>query len=516
MLKLTEVPKKIKILSYDEAAEVLNEDRLKGLKIVQCHGVFDLIHPGHIRHFKEAKAQGDRLVVTVTPDRYVNKGPGRPVFTERLRLESLAALEDIDYVVLNDSQDAVSAINKIKPDFYVKGIEYSNASDDITGKISEESKAVELIGGQIYFTNDIVFSSSSLLNRFFESTTPEVADFLSKFKARFSLNDMLKKVDDFSKLKVLIIGDAIIDEYQYTDPLGQSGKGLHMVAKCLDKDVFLGGSLIIANHVADFVKEVTLLTSVGKNCPYLSFIKENLDPKVKTHFSYLSDSTSLLKKRYVMKDGKNLSKLFETYSGFENGLSEHQIDRITHFLNQNVNNFDLVIVCDFGNGFIANRIVEEISDIPKFLAINTQINSGNRGYNVITKYRRADYISLNEPELRLAAHDKTSKLEGIASDICQIMNSSYISITRGVRGVECYSHDNRFEQIPALTVNAIDRVGAGDSYLAISSLAMSMGNPMVCSAFLGSLAAAMSVQTIGNQESIKKVQLCKYLIRIMK
>ncbi len=505
-----------KIQSMSQILETIRDDRRKGLKIVQCHGVFDLIHPGHIRHFKEAKSKGDRLVVTVTEDRFVNKGPGRPVFTEDLRLESLAALEDIDYVVLNDSPDAVSAILKIKPDFYVKGVEYSNPVDDVTGKISEEARAVESVGGHVHFTNDIVFSSSSLLNRFFEPISREVSDFIAKIKAEYTSNDLIKKIDAFSKLKVLVVGDAIIDEYQYTNPLGQSGKGLHMVAKCLEKDLFLGGSLIIANHLADFVGEVTLLAAVGKNCPYTNFITQNLDKKVKTRFSYVPDTKTLVKKRYVMKDGRHLSKLFETYSGYDEPQTQEQIDVITNFLSKKSKEFDLILVCDFGNGFINERIIEAISNVPAFLAINTQINSGNRGYNIITKYKRADYISLNEPELRLAAHDRSSGLEGIASDILQIMTAKHISVTRGVHGVLCYSSDNNITKVPAFTTNTIDRIGAGDSYLAVSSLGVSMGYPMILSSFLGSLAAAMSVQVIGNQESIKKASLCKYLIRMMK
>ena len=101
---------KHKIKTFEEVSFYLDQDRTQGVKIIQCHGVFDLLHPGHIRHFQEAKAQGDRLVVTVTPDRFVNKGPGRPAFTEALRLETIAALEVVDYVVLNDSPDAISKI----------------------------------------------------------------------------------------------------------------------------------------------------------------------------------------------------------------------------------------------------------------------------------------------------------------------------------------------------------------------------------------------------------------------
>lgn len=505
-----------KIKALREIGEILEQDRKKGHKVVQCHGVFDLLHPGHIKHFRSAKIQGDRLVVSLTPDRFVNKGPGRPAFGEALRLESIAALEDVDYVVLNDSPDAISAIKIIRPDFYVKGSEYKNHADDITGKISEEVNAVESVGGKIFYTEDIVFSSSSLLNKYFDNIPPDVISFLNDLKKEFTPDDVIKKMNSLSDLKVLIIGDAIIDEYQYVDPLGQSGKGLHMVARCQDKEIFLGGSLIIANHISQFAGEVTLLTAFGKECPYLNFIQQHLDPKVKAKVSYLEESTTLIKKRYVLKDGKTVSKLFETYSRQEHSLDRNQTQTIVEYLQNHAKNYDLVLACDFGNGFTNSQIVEAISEVPTFLALNTQINSGNRGYNVVTNYHRADYISLNEPELRLSAHDRTSCLEGIAEDICQILGCKGLSITRGVNGVLYYSPGGDSIKIPAFAANSIDRIGAGDSYLSISSLCLAKKYPPAFACFVGSVAAAMSVQMVGNQEAIKKAPLCKFLTRLMK
>jgi rfaE bifunctional protein nucleotidyltransferase chain/domain len=508
------VPSKIKTLQ--EIAEIIEEERKRGQRIVHCHGVFDLLHPGHIRHFKAAKNRGDKLIVTITPDRFVNKGPGRPAFNESLRLESIAALEDVDYVVLNDSPDAVSAIQRIKPSFYVKGSEYSNHGDDITGKISEEAKAVEAAGGQIFYTDDIVFSSSSLLNRYFDSIPPEVIAFLEQLKKQYTVTDIIKKIEALNDLKVLVIGDAIIDEYQFSEPLGQSGKGLHMVARCLENEVFLGGSLIIANHVAQFAKDVTLLTAVGRTCPYLNFIRKNLDHNVKSELVFLEDTTTLVKKRYVLKDGKYLTKLFETYSGQEEPLNRDQTQTVIDYLRTHGSKYDLILVCDFGNGFTNFPIIDAISDLTSFVALNTQTNSGNRGYNAVTNYRRASYISLNEPELRLAAHDKNSSLEGIAADVCQIMNCQNLTITRGVKGVVCYSSAGTSCQIPAFATNSVDRIGAGDSYLSISSLCLAKGYSSMLAGFIGSIAAAMSVQVVGNQESIKKSPLCKFITRLMK
>lgn len=503
-----------KIKSYEELEEALEKDRKLGLKIIQCHGVFDLLHPGHIRHFREAKSIGDKLIVTVTPDRFVNKGPGRPAFTESYRLESLAALEDIDYVVLNDSPDAVTAIQRVRPKFYVKGSEYSNPAEDVTGKISDETEAVLNVGGSVYYTNDVVFSSSALINRYFDPPSPAVSQFLTRFKEQYSADLVVKKIEELSQLKVLVIGDAIIDEYQYVEPMGQSGKGLHMVGKCLDKDIFLGGSLIIANHLAQFAGEVTLVTALGKECPYLNFIRQQLDPKVQIQCAFLEETTTLLKKRYVLKDGGTISKLFETYSGQDQTLNKEQSDLICSALH--AKGYDLVLVCDFGNGFTNVQIVDSISKIRSFLALNTQTNSGNRGFNVITNYGRADYISLNEGELRLSMQDRTSSIEGIISDVFQIMHCNVISVTKGIQGVDCFDIHGSNATIPALTTRSVDRIGAGDSYFSLSSLCFAKGYSPILAGFIGSVAASMSVQTVGNQESTKKIPLCKFVTRLLK
>jgi len=505
-----------KIKTFDEMLDVFEEFRKKGVKVIQCHGVFDLLHPGHIRHFKEAKALGDKLIVTLTSDRFVNKGPGRPAFNESLRLESIAALEDVDFVILNDSPDAISAIEKIKPSIYVKGIEYKNHEKDVTGKITLEEIAVEAVGGEIHYTNDIVFSSSSLLNKYIEPQPKAVSEFLSGLKKLYSIDDVIKRIEALSSLKVLVIGDAIIDEYQYVEPLGQSGKGHHMVARCADREVFLGGSLIVANHIAQFASNVTLVTALGKKCPFINFILRNLNSNVNNKFTYLEDTTTLIKKRYVQKDGNTLTKLFETYSGLEEHLNLQDTKRIVEFLSENAFNYDLVLACDFGNGFSNAQIIDAISDSDAFVALNTQTNSGNRGFNVVTNYKRADFISLNEPELRLAAHNRTSPLEGIAADVCQIMSSSFISITRGVNGVVCYTSDGSDFSVPALATSNIDRIGAGDSYLSLAAMCCAKKYPPILCAFIGSLAAAISVQMIGNQEPVKKDALCKFAIRLLK
>ena len=156
----------MKILDLDKLAEELSDLKSKGKKIVHCHGCFDMMHPGHIKYFQASKKMGDVLVVTVTPDQYVDKGSGRPVFDQYLRTESIAALECVDYVAVNRWPTAENTLRLLVPDYYVKGQEFEKLQDK-TGKIQKEVDVVKEIGGEMRFTHEIVFSSTKILNRYF-------------------------------------------------------------------------------------------------------------------------------------------------------------------------------------------------------------------------------------------------------------------------------------------------------------------------------------------------------------
>ncbi|RME57630.1 MAG: cytidyltransferase, partial [Candidatus Dadabacteria bacterium] len=173
-----EISRKIKTLG--ELAKISSQVKRREKKVVLCHGVFDLLHLGHIRHLNSAKKYGDCLVVTVTADEYVKRGPGRPVFTALLRAEALANLEIVDYVAVIEEPSAVSAIEAIKPHFYVKGPDYKEREADPTQKIFEEEEAVRKYGGEIVFTEDITFSSSELLNKYFNTYPKKTAEYLQK------------------------------------------------------------------------------------------------------------------------------------------------------------------------------------------------------------------------------------------------------------------------------------------------------------------------------------------------
>ena len=306
---MTLPPLEGKIKSVDDLAVDLDALRAQGKRVVQCHGVFDLLHPGHIRHFEAARAEGDVLVVTVTPDRFVNKGPGRPVFNQRLRAESIAALQSVDYVAIDEWPTAVEAIRRLKPAVYVKGSDYADAGDDLTGKIVDERQAVEEHGGRIHFTAEITFSSSGLLNVHFDVYPEEAQSFLREFRQRHSADEVIGLLRDLKGLRVLVIGDAIIDEYHYVQSLGKSPKELLVTTRYLREEQFAGGILACANHVAGFCDRVDLVTCLGTRDSREEFIRSHLKGNVSPTFFYRDDTGTVIKRRYV--EQAFLSKMFE-------------------------------------------------------------------------------------------------------------------------------------------------------------------------------------------------------------
>jgi rfaE bifunctional protein nucleotidyltransferase chain/domain len=503
-----------KVVSIDELERISALRKAAGDKLVLCHGVFDLMHSGHIFHLQRAKREGDVLVVTITANSFVNKGPGRPVFSEELRAETIAALACVDYVAINNGPMAIDIISRLKPDVYVKGGEYRNPSDDLTRGIEKELAAIESVGGRIFFTDEATFSSSTLLNEHFGIFPPETKSFLNDFRLRHSSKDVIESLQSLSRLKVLVIGDAIVDQYHYTSPLGQSGKSLALCVKHEYAEQFAGGAIAVANHVAGFCDSVTLVSALGKLHSHEEFIRSKLKANVSPRFFFLDDAPTVTKRRFVDED---LNKMFEVYFfNEEPNLEKIEID-VNSWLSDEAGNYDLVIVPDFGNGFISEKIAESLCSHSRFLAVNTQINSGNRGYHVVNRYPRADFISLNEPEMRLAAHDRHSPLETLIEKIGARLGAKSVAVTRGTKGAVFVDRSGPASfNVPALSTKVVDRIGAGDAFLSLSSLCLGGGLSPEVAGFVGSAAAALDVQIVCNREPIAPTALYKYITTLLR
>lgn len=513
-MEALEMMQNSKIQDLDKLAVHLSVLRKAGKKIVLSHGVFDLLHIGHIRYFEQARAMGDVLVVTLTPDRYVDKGPHRPAFTEILRAEAVASLSCVDFVAINNWPTAEETLRLIRPDVYVKGAEFKNIQADMTGKIAREEKVVRELGVRMAFADDIVFSSTNLINRFISVYSQEVNEYLELFRNRHKLDDVLAVIDRMEKLKVLVIGDVIIDEYVYCDAIGKSSKDPVLALKYLSEDRFAGGVLAVANHVANFAGHVELISVLGTRNQYEPFARAALSEKIKPHFFKVEGIPTVVKRRIL--DAYSLNKMFEIYDIDEREMPPATSEAICNVIRERARSADVVLVSDFGHGAIAPAIIEALCEAAPFLVVNTQANAGNRGFHTISRYPRADYACIAEHEMRLEMRDLRGDLRAMLEQTCRRLNARYMVVTRGQRGCLVSRAGSEFAAVPAFARKVVDRVGAGDAFLAVTALAAVQDIPFEMLGFIGNVVGAEAVEIVGNDKSIDKLKVKKCIMSLLK
>lgn len=494
-------------------AERLADERAAGRRVVLCHGVFDLLHIGHIRHLDEAKRQGDVLVVSLTEDAHVNKGPHRPAFGEGLRAEAVAALASVDYVAISRYPTALEAIGALRPDVYVKGPDYRNPSDDVSGGISTEEEAVRRVGGRIHFTEAATFSASHLLNTYLPSFAPEVERYLADFRTRYDANAILAYLDRLKDMHVVVVGEAILDEYIYVDQMGKSSKDPVLAMRYDSSELFAGGALAVANHVAAFCGSVELVSYLGSEAGQEAFIRSHLNPHVRANFVEKTDSPTIVKRRYVERTLRN--KLFEVYFFNDDLLNEGDERQILELLRARIATADCVIASDFGHGLLTPKATRLLGESDRFLAVNTQVNAANIRFHAISKYPRADYVCINEGELRLDARSREEPLADLVADLRKKLRCDRFLVTRGQKGVAYF--DGGGESIgPSLTTRVLDRVGSGDAVLAVTSLCVAADFPGDVTAFLANVIGAQKVQIVGNRSAVDRVATIKFVQALLK
>lgn len=503
-----------KILFLNDLISKVESLKSEGKTIVQSHGIFDLIHPGIIKHLDEAKEQGDVLVVTVIKDKDVRRGPGRPIFPEKFRSETVASLEQVDYVCLVDEEMPFDCVKIIKPDIFAKGHAYKELGTKIYDDIFNEQKEFYFEKSRIFETKGFSFSSSEIINNFLDIYPDETKDFLKHFSEKYSFDTIFKKLNDLKNLNVLIIGDGIIDEYTYCGSMGRSSKSPLVVNRYITTEMYAGGAFIVANHLAGLCEDVKLVTLLGKDNSGEEFITNTLKPNVSTHFLYRDDGPTVWKKRYI--DQYLNQKLFEI-----NYLNNDYIDvdcesEAIDYLKSAIPEYDLVLVSDFGHGFITNKIIEVIESFSKVFAVNTQNNSANSGFNMITKYRNPNFVCLDEAEARLATQDRFGDVDDIARKLSSILNTDYLIITRGKKGSIGISRDGNITRTPIFSTKVTDTVGAGDAFFSFAVPCLANGLPLDLVSFIGNAVGALAVQITGNKKPVEKYELFEFIHSILK
>lgn len=339
----------------------------------------------------------------------------------------------------------------------------------------------------------------------------EVASFVGRFLKNFGVDYVDRALDSVRKLKVLVVGEAIIDEYCYGRAIGKSSKDPMIALKHEKEEKYAGGVLAVANHLSSFCDRVDLLTMLGEQNSQEDFIKKSLAGNIVPYFFYRNNAATIVKRRFL--EIMPLTKLLELYIMDDGDLDEQQSLLLTEKLEKVLPAYDLVICVDYGHGFIDKRAAGTLASQSRFFAVNTQANAGNMGYHTISKYDRADFICLNEPEARLERRNKNGDLIGVVEGISQKMSCELICVTRGNNGCLTYGGKKAFN-IPAFTDRVVDRVGSGDAFLAITSLLLKNKEPMEVVGLIGNAIGALAVNSVGNKKPINKEELV-YFIKSM-
>jgi len=504
-----------KIKTIAELGEIAAAARSKGQTVVLAHGVFDILHVGHKRHLDIGKGHGDLLIVTLTTDKFVNKGPDRPVFAEKLRAEMVAALECVDYVGVSPNPGAEYVLEIVKPSLYLKGSEYADEEADVTGRIKTERMTVEKFGGKVLYTEDITFSSSNLSNRVLQLYPEEAAAYLKELRARLTFDDLREEVRAVEGKRCLVIGDTILDEYIYVEPLGKPAKENIIATKYKSREIFCGGAVATANLVGQMCESVDLVTLLGSQDSREEFVRAALHQNVNLVPFFREGGQTTVKSRLV--DPAYVKKLIEIAYMSDEALPPPEQSALNGWVEANIGKYDAVIINDFGHGMIDGALVDIVCSKAKFLAVNAQTNSANRGFNLITKYPRADFICIDEPEARLAAVERYAPIETVVREKLerQIDCHTFV-ITHGKLGSIVYTPKAGVKRIPALTGEAIDTIGAGDAFFAVAGPLLAGGSDPFLAAFIGNAVGAMKVRIVGQRHQITKPEILKYLSTLLK
>lgn len=502
-----------KIITLGELAAIAESLAKAGRRLVLCHGDFDLLHPGHVRHLEAARRFGDALAVAMTGDAFVDKGPNRPFFNERLRAETLAAMQAVDYVVIHHSPGTADVVRAIRPAVLAHGSEESAHPSEALRLADARAAAVE-VGAAVEFTNDIQFSATQLLNTHFPVFNEQAAQFLREFRKQHSDADVIGRLRRMADIRVLSIGDTIIDEYHFCRSVGKASKSANITAKFLYGESYAGGTVAVANQAAGFCREVELVTCLGDQNPQEDFLRGRLKPNVRPKFFGRPDGPTVVKRRFV--DPFMLNKMFEV-SFFNDDDLPPRIEReVSDYLAAAIPQYDLVLVSDFGHGFLGPTIRQTICEKAKYLAVNVQTNSQNMGFNLATKYPRADFLCVDEQEARLAGQSKYGPLDAVIRDLAKRLKCRTVAVTRGGRGATIFTEQTGFTDVPTFSGEVVDTVGAGDAFLSIASLCAFAGESPDVIGTIGNAVGALAVRIVGNKESVAPEALFDFLSSLLR
>lgn len=487
---------KAKIKTAEEIAAILGP-RPRAKKAIMCHGTFDVVHPGHIRHLIYAKGKADILIASLTCDAHIAKANFRPFVPEDLRALNLAALDMVDFVVIDHDPMPLANLAVIKPDFFAKGYEY--VSSGMHPKTREEKDILDSYGGEILFTpGDIVYSSSRLI----ELGAPSIAadKLVSLMDAEnLTFTDLRKALGQFSGIRVHVVGDTIVDTLTETSMIGGQTKTPTLSVRYEGKRDFVGGAGVVAKHLKAAGADVTFTTVLGEDT-LREFVISDLKAAGVRVNGIVDSTRPTTNKNAIVCGGYRMLKV----DTLDNRPISEKIQGEIQDLLRNAET-DCVLLSDFRHGiFNPSTIPGMIDAIPQgvFRVADSQVASrwGN-----ICDFQGFDLITPNEREARFALGDQDSVIRPLALKLFNAAKCRNLILKMGERGLLAYRQrpntddDLRsFFVIDSFAENVRDAVGAGDALLAYAALTEVTSRNPVISAVLGALAAAVECEFDGN------------------
>jgi len=483
-----------KIKTAEELAKVLGP-RPRKKKVIMCHGVFDVVHPGHLRHLLYAKSKADVLVASITADIHISKGQYRPHVPQELRALNLAAYEIVDYVVIDTNPAPIRNIGVIKPDYFAKGYEYTAAG--LPPKTQEEVEALRAYGGEIIFTpGDIVYSSSRLIDLAPPAIKYEkLITFMDSERLTFdSLREALRNLDRYT---VHVVGDTIVDSYTQAAMIGGQTKTPTMSVLYERRDDYIGGAAVVAEHLRAAGAKVVLSTVLGDDA-LKDFVLTGLKARGVDCRAIIDPTRPTTNKSAIVAGGYRLLKI-DTLDN--RSVSDEIVEKLCAAIRDVTCN--AVVCSDFRHGIYNRRTIQRlIGAIPErvFKAADSQVASrwGN-----ITDFKDFDLVTPNEREARFALADQDSGIRPLASQLYDAARCKTLILKLGERGVlTCRSSDHEsldsFIVVDSFVDRVVDAVGAGDALLAYATLAKLATGSDAIATILGSMAAACECEVDGN------------------
>ena len=483
-----------KIKTPDEVRNIVGP-RPREKTVIMCHGTFDIVHPGHMRHLLYAKSKADILIASLTADRHIDKGHNRPHVPEELRAFNLAAYEMVDYVIIDQRATPIENIRSIEPDFFAKGYEY--VADGMPAKTSEEHGALGAYGGTMIFTpGDIIYSSSHLID--LAPPRIQIEKLLNLMeKEGLGFDRLRQAVTELAGRRVHVVGDTIVDTYTRTTLIGGQTKTPTFSVRYDDRTDYIGGGGIVAEHLRAAGAEVVFSTVLGDDA-LKDFVLAGLGKAGIEVRAVVDPTRPTTNKNAIIADGYRLLKI-DTLDN--RTISDDVLRDICAAIAEAA--CDAVVFSDFRHGVFNRRTIPPlVGAIPDgvFRVADSQVASrwGN-----ITEFAGFDLITPNEREARFALADQDSGVRPLASALYDAAKCKTLILKLGDRGTfTCRSGDHEaldsYFVVDSFAENVVDPIGAGDALLAYATLAMLATGSTVVATILGSIAAACECEVDGN------------------